>query len=114
MAEMMKMMEKMMSEGGSTAMCPMSSMCKGMMEKPKGVLGLLPLLLGVLLVALGVLVIVKPQILVWIAGGLFVLVGFFVLWMVMQFRRLGARQPEPESGSWTRDTPRTAQTKGRS
>ena len=68
------------------AMCPMATMCTGMMEKPpSGVLLMLP---GSVLVVAGVLTFVEPRILVWLVG---ILIGIMLLVMTAFIRSLGRR-----------------------
>ena len=71
------------------AMCPMASMCKGMMEKPPS--GFLAMLAGAVLIVLGMLISVEPRMLVWLMGSVFVLFGIALLMMANFLRRLGAQ-----------------------
>ena len=70
------------------AMCPMATMCKGMMQKPSS--GFLAMLPGVVLIVLGTLIFVEPRILAWLMGTAFVLFGVALLMMGNFLRRLGA------------------------
>ena len=74
--------------GRQMPMCPMATMCKGMMEKPPSrSLAMLP---GVLLIVLGMLILVEPRILVWLAGIAFVGFGIGLVMLANFLRRLGA------------------------
>lgn len=67
-------------------MCPMASMCEGMMKKPfPGVWMIIP---GVVFIALGILMVVEPRILSWIVAAAFVLFGAMMLTMVGFMRRM--------------------------
>lgn len=71
------------------AMCPMATMCAGMMEKrPTGVLLLLP---GILLIVVGVLIVIEPKILVWLMATASVLLGIMLLLMARFIRKIGAQ-----------------------
>ena len=52
------------------AMCPMATMCKGMMEKPPS--GFFVMLAGAVLIALGMLIFFEPRIIIWLIGGAFI------------------------------------------
>jgi hypothetical protein len=71
------------------AMCPMTTMCKGMMEKPPS--GYLATLAGAVLIALGILIFAEPRIAVWLVGIAFVMFGIALLVMANFLRRLGVR-----------------------
>jgi hypothetical protein len=71
------------------AMCPMATMCKGMMEKPPS--GFLVMLAGAVLIVLGLLIFVEPRIVVWLVGSALVLFGVALLMMANFLRRLGAQ-----------------------
>jgi Flp pilus assembly protein TadB len=71
------------------AMCPMATMCKGMMEKPPS--GFFAMLAGAVLIVLGMLIVVEPTILVWLVGIAFVLFGVALLVMANFLRRLGVQ-----------------------
>lgn len=71
------------------AMCPMATMCKGMMEKPPS--GLLLMLAGAVVIVVGVLIFLEPRMLAWLMGAAFVLLGVMLLMMASFIRRLGAR-----------------------
>jgi uncharacterized membrane protein HdeD (DUF308 family) len=67
-------------------MCPMASVCKGMMQKPfSGVWLILP---GVVFICLGVLMVIEPRILLWVMAAGFVLFGAMMLMMVGFMRRM--------------------------
>jgi hypothetical protein len=90
----------MLAENGTTQgtdateMCPMGSMCKGMMEKPGS--GFLLMIPGILLVLGGVLILVEPRILFWLVGIVLILVGLAVLFFAGFMRRLSARAASTE------------------
>jgi hypothetical protein len=69
------------------AMCPMATMCKGMMEKPHS--GLMAMFPGAVLIVLGLLILIEPWIFVWLVGIAFVLFGVGLLMMGNFLRRLG-------------------------
>ena len=76
------------------AMCPMATMCRGMIEKPpSGVLLMLP---GSVLVATGVLTFVEPRILIWLVGTATIIMGIMLLVMAGFVRRPGRRLISPE------------------
>ena len=67
-------------------MCPMASMCKGMMSKPwSGYLLMIP---GVVLILLGVLILLKPKILFWIVAGASIIMGIIVLIFTSFIRKI--------------------------
>jgi hypothetical protein len=68
------------------AMCPMASMCKGMMENPPS--GFLAVLPGTVLIVLGMLIFVEPKVLVWLMGAGFILFGVVLLKMGNFLRKL--------------------------
>lgn len=70
-------------------MCPMATMCKGMMKKSP--FGLAVMLAGAVLIAVGVLIVLEPQILVWLMGPAFVILGIMLLMMAKFVRRLGVQ-----------------------
>jgi len=77
----------MRSRSAPMPMCPMATMCKGMMDKRPS--GLLLMLAGAALIAVGVLIFREPRVLVWLLGTGFVLLGG-MLFMVAGFvRKLG-------------------------
>jgi len=70
-------------------MCPMSMMCKGMMEKPGSrFLFMIP---GAVLVMLGVLILVKPAILVWLIACISIIFGIIMLFFASFMIRMSAR-----------------------
>jgi len=71
------------------AMCPMASICKGMMKKPPS--GVVPTLAGAVLIVLGMLIFIEPRILIWLIGSAFVLFGIALLTMASFLRRLGVQ-----------------------
>ncbi len=70
----------------STPMCPMGSVCRGMMSKPFS--GVWLSVWGVGLIALGVLIVIEPRILLWVIAASFVLFGCMMLVMVGLMRRM--------------------------
>jgi hypothetical protein len=68
-------------ENSAMAGCPMASMCRGMLHGSgaNGRFGLVLLAPGFLLLLLGIAVLVQPQVLVWIFGGLAVLLGSLLI-----------------------------------
>ena len=58
---------------------PTARMCAHMMEKPYS--GSFLMLPGALFVVLGVLIFIEPRIMVWLVGGVFILIGmmFFAM-----------------------------------
>ena len=84
-----------MAENGTTReteameMCPMGSMCKGMMEKPGS--GFFLMIPGLLLVLGGVLIFIEPRVLLWLVGGALILIGLAVLFFAGFIRKMSAR-----------------------
>jgi uncharacterized membrane protein HdeD (DUF308 family) len=82
-------MNKSQESVGEKELCPMSMMCKGMMEKRGSrFLFLLP---GAILVALGVLILVKPAVLVWLIASISIIFGIMMLVMASFMIRMSAR-----------------------
>lgn len=80
------------------AMCPMATMCKGVMEKrPSGLLLMLP---GAVLIVVGVLIFLEPRILAWLMGAVSVLLGIMLLMMAHFILRLRSRRSEHGFDSW--------------
>ena len=71
------------------AMCPMASMCGGMMKTPHS--GFLLMLPGAVLIVVGVLIFLEPAILVWLMGTASVLLGIMFLMMARFMRRIGGQ-----------------------
>lgn len=69
-------------------MCPMSMMCKGMMEKPGS--RFLLMIPGVVLVMVGVLIIIKPAVLVWLIACISIIFGIMMLVFASFMNRMGA------------------------
>ena len=76
-------------ESGSAPICPMAAMCRGTIEKPKS--AYLLLIPGVLLMLIGVAIVVEPRILVWLVGGILVLLGLAVTLAARALHRTAAR-----------------------
>jgi len=70
-------------------MCPMSAMCKGMMEKPWS--RFLLMIPGAVLVIVGVLILIKPKILFWLMAGTSIIIGIIMLFFANFINRMGAR-----------------------
>ena len=75
-------------------MCPMGSMCKGMMEKPGS--GFLLMIPGLLLVLGGVLILIEPRVLFWLAAVVLILIGLGVLFFAGFIRKMSARAARGE------------------
>jgi hypothetical protein len=69
-------------------MCPMSSMCKGMMGKPGS--GLLLMVPGTILILGGILILIKPQILFWLMAGASILIGVIMLVFANFMRKMAS------------------------
>lgn len=76
-----------MTEMAPMPMCPMATMCKGMMGKPRS--GLWMLIPGIVFIALGVLIIFYPNILVWLIAIGMIIMGFAMLMMINVMRGAG-------------------------
>lgn len=70
-------------------MCPMSVMCKGMMEKPGS--RFLLMIPGAVLVIVGVVILIKPMILFWLIACTSILIGIIMLVFANFINRMGAR-----------------------
>lgn len=68
--------EVMGGEGGQE-MCPMASMCKGMMGKPGA--GYLMMVPGLILILVGILILIEPRILLWLIACTSIMVGIIML-----------------------------------
>ncbi len=76
------------------AMCPMASMCRGMMQKSfSGVWLIIP---GVLFISFGVLMVIEPRILLWVMAAGFFLFGTVMIVMVSLMRRMFRAVPGHE------------------
>ena len=64
---------------GNMEMCPMSSMCNGLMRKRHSRLVLL--LPGLVLILLGVIILIKPKVLVWLIAAIAIVLGILFLMM---------------------------------
>jgi len=72
-------------EGGENMeMCPMASMCKGMMGK-RGA-GYLLMVPGAVLVLVGILILIEPTILYWLMAGTSILIGI-IMFVFANFMR---------------------------
>jgi Flp pilus assembly protein TadB len=70
-------------------MCPMASMCGGIFKRsPSRFLLMLP---GVLLVLIGIAIVMQPQVLVWLAAAVAVLLGVGMLVMANLVHSFGKR-----------------------
>ena len=72
---------------GNMEMCPMSSMCKGMMGKRHS--RLLLLLPGLVFILLGVIILIEPRVLVWLIAALAIMLGLLFLMMGNFIHRMG-------------------------
>lgn len=72
---------------GNMEMCPMSSMCKGMMGKRHS--RLLLLLPGLVFILLGVIILIEPRVLVWLIAALAIVLGLLFLMMGNFIHRMG-------------------------
>jgi hypothetical protein len=68
-------------------MCPMASMCKGMMEKRRSRLVLL--LPGLVFILLGIVVLIEPRVLVWLIAAVVIVLGVLFLMMGNFLHRMG-------------------------
>ncbi len=68
------------------AMCPMASVCRGMMQKRFS--GMWLVIPAVVFISLGVLMVIEPRILLWVMAAGFVLLGAMMLMMVGLIRRM--------------------------
>jgi hypothetical protein len=84
--------EQAAGSGGGTpranpmAMCPMAKMCERMMQNPRS--GSFLMLPGLLLIVLGALIFIEPTIVVWLVGGVLVLMGIMFFMMARFMGRL--------------------------
>ena len=69
--------------------CPMSTMCKGMADKPFSRIGMM--IPGLVLIGIGILVLYQPQILAWLIAVVIIMMGVGLLFMANMMRRFGAR-----------------------
>jgi hypothetical protein len=67
-------------------MCPMSSMCKGMMKRSGS--KFLLMLPGGILIIIGILILMKPQILFWLVAGASILMGVIMLLFANFMRKI--------------------------
>ncbi|MHC5010966.1 MAG: hypothetical protein ACYTG6_08460 [Planctomycetota bacterium] len=73
--------------GDAFSACPMSAMFEGMAGKVRPGLAYLLLIPALILLALGALIIIEPVVLVWLAGGVFALIGLALLGITFAVRR---------------------------
>ena len=66
-----------MTELNSTPMCPMATVCKGMMDKRMS--GLVLVIPASIFVIFGVAVLIAPQILAWLVGTALIVIGVAML-----------------------------------
>lgn len=68
-----------MRRAAPMAMCPMAKMCERMLDKPRS--GSFLMVPGGLLILLGVLILIEPRVVVWLVGGVAILMGvtFFLM-----------------------------------
>jgi hypothetical protein len=84
-------LESKESHGGTGpgAMCPMASMCSGILKKtPSRFLLMLP---GAVLILLGAVILIQPQVLVWLVAAAAVLLGAAMLMMANLVHRFGMK-----------------------
>lgn len=72
---------------GVMEMCPMASMCKGMMGKPGS--EFLPMIPGVLLIIGGLLILLEPRVLAWLMANASILIGILLLILANFLRKVG-------------------------
>lgn len=60
-------------------MCPMASMCQGMIKKRHS--RLILLLPGLLFILLGIVILIEPKVLVWMIATIVIVLGFLFLMM---------------------------------
>ncbi len=76
------------------AMCPMASVCRGMMQKRFS--GMWLVIPAVVFISLGVLMVIEPRILLWVMAAGFVLLGAMMLMMMGLMRRMFRAVPTHE------------------
>ena len=76
-----------MAETGPMSMCPMSGMCRKMMEKPGT--GLWMVIPGLLFIALGILIFIYPKVLAWFVAIALIVMGVGMLMMINFMRGFG-------------------------
>lgn len=76
-----------MAETGPMSMCPMSGMCRRMMDRTGS--GFWMIIPGVLFIVLGVLIMMYPQILAWFIAIMLILMGVGMLMMINFMRGSG-------------------------
>jgi hypothetical protein len=73
---------------GLKEVCPMASMCKGMMGKSGT--GFLLMIPGLALVVGGVVIFIEPKVLFWLMGGTSILIGIIMLVLANFIRKMSA------------------------
>lgn len=81
-----EMMEEMMKGQAEKEMCPMATMCKGMMGKPRA--GYLLMVPGAVLILGGILILIEPRILFWLMAGASILIGIVMLFFANFIRKM--------------------------
>jgi len=77
------------------AMCPMASMCKGLVEKPPP--RLLLMIPGLALILVGLLILLEPKVLVWLMAAIAILVGVLFLIIANFIHRISGRFQDAHS-----------------
>jgi hypothetical protein len=72
---------------GPKEVCPMASMCKGMMGKSGS--RFLLMIPGLALVVGGVVIFIEPRVLFWLMGGTSILIGIVMLALANFIRKIG-------------------------
>lgn len=72
---------------GNMEMCPMSSMCKGLMGKRHS--RLVMLLPGLVFILLGIIILMEPRVLVWLIAAFVIVLGILFLMMGNFIHRMG-------------------------
>lgn len=76
--------------------CPMTEVCQGMLNSPKTSVYLS--ILGFVLVFTGILIFIDPEVLAWLIGCIFILLGLAMFSMTAILRKWGAaRQNNQQS-----------------
>lgn len=73
---------------GESYHCPMAEKFAAALGSPRLKVGLL--LPGLLLLVLGILILTKPEVLIWLAGGLSILFGLIFIFVAISLKRLAA------------------------
>jgi hypothetical protein len=83
-----QMMEAMTGDASEKEMCPMASMCKGMMGKPGA--GYLLMVPGAVLILGGIFILIEPRILFWLMAGISILMGIIMLVFANFIRKMAS------------------------